>query len=102
MYVSIDQRRAVQSAEADKRYLGGAAEPLRGSNAHAYTGPPCPTSFRVVAASFSLIFFNDEAEEESVSLRYSRNDLLRNLFVHTIGDRVGVNVVPYPSELFSS
>lgn len=37
--VSNDHNRAVASLDADKRYFGGAADPLRGSNETEYTGP---------------------------------------------------------------
>jgi hypothetical protein len=37
--VSIDHSRAVASAEQESKYFGGAADPLKGSNATEYTGP---------------------------------------------------------------
>lgn len=62
MSVSSDQRRVVWSAEADRRYFGGAAVPPTESNAVAKTGPECPTSFLVELPPFSRSFFNAYAE----------------------------------------
>ena len=58
----MDQRRVVASAEEDKRYFGGAAEPLRGSNETEYTGPLWPINFRVDIPPFSRILLIDEAD----------------------------------------
>lgn len=59
--VSNDHSLVVASADADKRYFGGAADPLNGSNATEYTGPLCPMSFLVVLPFFSRILFRDDA-----------------------------------------
>ena len=59
--VSSDHKRAVASAEEERRYFGGLAEPLVGSKATEYTGPLCPISLRVVEPPFSLILFSEEA-----------------------------------------
>ena len=40
--------RTVLSCDAESKYLGGPLEPGNGSNDTEYTGPLCPTSFRVV------------------------------------------------------
>ena len=74
--VSRDHRRVVASAEAERRYLGGLAEPPTGSNATEYTGPLCPISLRVVDPPFSRILLSDETEPQlagNASLRYERN-----------------------------
>ena len=61
--VSSDHRRMVASADAERRYRGGLAEPPEGSNVTEYTGPLCPMSFRVVEPPFSRILFSEEAED---------------------------------------
>jgi hypothetical protein len=60
--VSNDHNLAVASADADSRYLGGPAEPLRGSKDREYTGPLWPMSFRVELPPFSRIFWMDPAK----------------------------------------
>lgn len=64
--VSRDHSRAVASADAERRYFGGAAEPLSGSKATEYTGPLCPINFLVVLPFFSRILLKDEAVEMSI------------------------------------
>ncbi len=68
--MSIDQSRVVASAEADRRYLGGPAEPLRGSNEREYTGPLWPINFRVVVPALSRILRMDAAGVYSKWLRH--------------------------------
>jgi hypothetical protein len=60
--VSNDHNLAVASADADSKYLGGPAEPLRGSKDREYTGPLWPMSFRVELPPFSRIFWMDAAK----------------------------------------
>lgn len=62
--VSIDHRRAVASAEEDRRCRGGEAEPLSGSKDTEYTGPLCPISLRVVVPTFSLTLRSDAAAKK--------------------------------------
>jgi hypothetical protein len=55
----MDHSLAVASADADSRYLGGAADPEMGSKSTEYTGPLWPISLRVVLAFFSRIFWSE-------------------------------------------
>lgn len=59
--VSSDHSRVVASADAESKYLGGPAEPLKGSNDREYTGPLWPISFRVEVPPFSRILCIDPA-----------------------------------------
>ena len=59
--VSRDHSRVVASAEHDKRYFGGVADPPIGSKATEYTGPLCPINLRVVDPPFSRILRREAA-----------------------------------------
>jgi hypothetical protein len=59
--VSRDHNRVVASAEAERRNLGGAAEPLRGSKEREYTGPLWPINLRVADPPFSRILRKEAA-----------------------------------------
>lgn len=60
----------VASADAESKYLGGPAEPLRGSKDKEYTGPLCPISLRVELPPFSRMRWMDAARVRVINRSY--------------------------------